>query len=716
MPRRMGIEMKLIWLMATIVIALFWTNPVHASGDSTCYPDWKVKHTDRNMCSSTALLSPGNDTRVNLLMLLHDRHGSVGPASKYRSSTTEPRGDAEPFSYPLFALALGPAPAGVENDETGNFPFGTRCMSNMAAGADFIQALNKAKNIPQAERATLASVRTTLKPECLEATEARSSIEPAVGIVKSKQGTMFGRYLVGAAAFYDGDFVAAKTIFAGIEKSDVPWLNEAVSYMRGRVAVNAALAEAFDEYGSLADKTDAGSLAEAEAGFLGYLKAYPDGQYSVSARGLLRRVYWMGKKTDKLIAEYVAQFAQTDAAKRNVSLPDLVQEIDIKLLDGLKPGDVTDPMLLAVLDLKAMRHSGDPKMADYDGAPITRDALAAQRSRFAGNEALFGYVLAVHAFYVANDAADVLRLIPAADINASSSYLNHSRQLLRALALDAQRDASAGIELARIMAAAKQPFQRGTAELALALHEERDGGMERVFAANSPITDADVREILLRYHAGPALLRKQATKAASETEQKVALFTLLYKSLTRGSYNDFLRDLKMVPANARPTSPDEYRDPVYTDISLFRWQGSTGFVCPSLKAVATTLSVKRKDAQSLLCLGDFIRISGFDPDFYGVTEQLDDLPDADELGGSPSMFPGKRFSRLEGYRAVIADPTAGATNKAYALYRAVNCYAPSAYNGCDETEVPVSQRKGWFQKLKSEYPASPWAKKLVYYW
>lgn len=132
---------------------------------------------------------------------------------------------------------------------------------------------------------------------------------------------------------------------------------------------------AFDEYGSLGDTTDAVSLSEAEAGFLNYLKAYPNGQYAVSARGLLRRVYWLGKQTDKLIAEYVAQFRQSDAHKRNVSLPDLVQEIDIKLLDGLKPDDVTDPMLLAVLDLKAIRHGGDPKMADYDGAPITREGL-----------------------------------------------------------------------------------------------------------------------------------------------------------------------------------------------------------------------------------------------------------------------------------------------------------------------------------------------------
>jgi hypothetical protein len=132
--------------------------------------------------------------------------------------------------------------------------------------------------------------------------------------------------------------------------------------------------------------------------------------------------------------------------------------------------------------------------------------------------------------------------------------------------------------------------------------------------------------------------------------------------------------------------------------------------------VATALSANAKDPSSLLCLGEFIRNSGFDPYYYGVTRYLDDMPDKDELGGSPSLFPGTRFSRLEGYRTVIANPKAGPANHAYALYRAVNCFAPSGYNGCDAADVPKNQRRAWFQQLKTDFPASPWAKKLKYYW
>lgn len=696
--------------LAAILFA--WAGAAHASADSTCYPDWKLKQTDYNGCSSTALLSPGNDTRVNLLMLLHDRHGSVGPASKYAYDIPERRGEAEPFDWAGFAYTLGPSPKGAEDDETGVFPFGTRCMSNMVASAEFIDAVAKAKGLSTEERATLTVVRVGLNPQCSDA-KAAAVTRDALALVKSKAGRAFAQYLIGAASFYDGDFDAARQIFVDLAKPETPWIAEARAYMLGRVSLNQAMLTAFDEYGGLSkDQPEPGLLDNAYQDFQAYLKAYPQGRYAASARGLLRRVYWLGQDKERLASEYAAVFRQPVA--KGQSFPDVVQEIDIKLLGELKPADVSDPMLLAVLNLRAMRHANDPKFADYETKPITRAALDTQRAKFAGNEALFGYLQAVHAFYVADKPAEVLRLIPAG--GSDSSYLGYSRQLLRAMALDATRDAGGRAALVALVSAAKKPQQRGSAELALALHDERNKAVDNVFATNSAIRDPDVREILLRYHAGPSLLRKQAAKAASEREQQTAIFTLLYKDLTRGAYGDFLRDYALMPANALPKPQDRYQVPRYTDIAVFRWTGQGEFGCPPLKAVATTLAAKPKDAQGLLCLGEFIRTQGLDPDYYGVTQALDEQPDADELGGTPSLFPGKRFSRLNGYKAVMADTTATPANRAYALYRAVNCYAPSGYNGCDSTENTKAQRKIWFDQLKGQYPTSVWAKKLRYYW
>ncbi len=707
--------MKQLLALVFLTMMSFWSGGANASADSTCYPDWKIKQTDYNGCSGTALLSPGNDTRINLLMLLHDRHGAVGPANKYAYEIPERRGEAEPFDWASFAYKLGPSPVEAEGDETGDFPFGTRCMSNMAGGEDFIGAVAKAKGVTNAEKATLTAVRTALKPECSGDADAMPLAEQGLALVTSKAGRAFADYLIGAAAFYDGNFGGAQTSFADAAKTDSSWLKEAAAYMLGRNAMNEATLAAFDEYGGLSgDGGNKALLAEAEVSFKAYLKRYHVGQYASSARGLLRRIYWLGKDRNRLLSEYAAQFAVGDPAKRNLSFPDLVQEIDIKLLGELKPEDAGDPMLLAVLDLRAMRHANDPKYADYGTPPMTRAALDAQRPKFFGNEALFGYLQAVHSFYVANKPAEVLRLIPAGA--ADASYLGYSRHLLRAVALDALGDAAARPALLALIAAARKPHQKGSAELALAMHDERAKAVEKVFADGSVIRDLDVREILLRYHAGPTLLRRLAAKAASEREQRVAIYTLLYKQLTRGIYGDFIRDLALVPAGAKPLPPDDYEAPRYTDVALFRWAGSTEFACPSLKNVASALTARPKDPQAMLCLGEFIRTQGLDPDYYGVTRYLDDQPKADELGGTPSQIPGKRFSRLDAYKAVMADVAAAPDSRAYALYRAVNCYAPAGYNGCDATEATKAQRKGWFDQLKRQYPASAWAKKLRYYW
>jgi hypothetical protein len=710
-------QMNPHWRIILAMLMLAWAGTAQASSDATCYPEWKVKHGEYKGCSGTALLSPGNDTRINLLMLLHDRHGAVGPAGNYALGygVVKRLGEAEPFDWTTFAHALTPSPAGAENKERGSFPFGTRCMSNMVGSAEFIDAVSKAKGLTAEERATLTAVRVGLNPQCSDA-KAASISRDALALVKSKAGRAFAEYLTGAASFYDGDFETARQTFVDIGKANSSWLAEARAYMLGRVSLNQATLTSFDEYGGLSkDQSEPGLLDNAYNDFQAYLKAYPQGRYAASARGLLRRVYWLGQDQERLTNEYAVLFRQP-ATKGN-SFPDLVQEIDIKLLADLKTSDrVNDPMLLATLNLRAMRRPDDPKMADYGTPPITRAALDAQRSKFAGNEALFGYLQAVHAFYVANNAAEVLKLIPAST-STDSSYLGFSRQLLRTLALDASGNAAARPALVALVAAATKPHQRGSAELALAMHYERARTVENVFATNSAIRDPEVREILLRYTAGPSLLRRQAvSETASEREQRVALYTLLYKQLTRGDYADFLRNAALVPSGAKPLELDDYRASRYTDLSLFDWAGSKEFACPSIRSVATTLSAKPKDARSLLCLGEFVRLNWLDPDFYGVTYALDELPRSDELGGTPSLFPGTRFSRLGAYKAVAADAAAGPENRAYALYRAVNCYAPSAYNACDSTEHSKAQRKAWFDQLKGQYPTSVWAKKLRYYW
>src|SRR5690606_33427138 len=99
-----------------------------------------------------------------------------------------------------------------------------------------------------------------------------------------------------------------------------------------------------------------------------------------------------------------------------------------------------------------------------------------------------------------------------------------------------------------LLGGAQGLYQRPTAELGLALHYDRRGAIEAVFAADSPIRDVTIREILLEQSAGPALLRRMVKDGATAEERSLASYVLLYKELTRGRYADFLADLPNEPA------------------------------------------------------------------------------------------------------------------------------------------------------------------------
>jgi hypothetical protein len=117
-----------------------------------------------------------------------------------------------------------------------------------------------------------------------------------------------------------------------------------------------------------------------------------------------------------------------------------------------------------------------------------------------------------------------------------------------------------------------------------------------------------------------------------------------------------------------------------------------------------------------LCLAEFFRNNGFD-DFNEWGRRFDEPVEGGGLAGTRQLFPrGTPYARLEVYKAIINDPAATADDKALALNRAVRCYAPSGGNSCGGIEVPLSQRRAWYNRLKAAYPQSHWAQELKFYW
>jgi hypothetical protein len=237
-----------------------------------------------------------------------------------------------------------------------------------------------------------------------------------------------------------------------------------------------------------------------------------------------------------------------------------------------------------------------------------------------------------------------------------------------------------------------------------------------VFAADSPIQSPQVRFTLLRHVADAELLRQQISQAADPVERNTAQFVLLYKDLLRGQYAAFASDLGQLPASAPEDKLGYSLGYVYSNgqsLKLFQWNGKeaeSGYVCPSLAETAAALEKDGKSPQGLNCLGEFILRNGLD----GMP--LDSQPDKQSLGSTPSAFKGEAFSRLEGYKQVIANSKAPRDDRAYALYRAINCFASSGNNRCGGKDVEPAVRKAWFRQLKGTFADTQWGKSQQYYW
>ncbi len=687
-----------------------------ACADTTCQPSWKLGGTSLD-CASRGFLSPGNDSRVNLLFLLRSKAGLAMQADKYPVREYYSEGYGHTF-LDWQTLQIGLFPGKVTEDpyaERGDY-YGSRCISLTGATSAFAAALQGNPGVPAAERDKLSAARARVKAACDGGDEAAPAWPDGIG---SPAGKAFLGYLQGAEAFYAERWDDARRQFAALSGARDPWLRETAAYMAGRVELNAAQAKAFDEdgWGSGTKNIDQPAIKAAQDALAAYLKAWPQGRYADSARGLQRRALWLSGDAKALAGEYARLLGSVPAGSEQAS--ELIQEIDNKLLFAPeRTPTASGPLLLAALDLVQMR---DDRYQDADGQwqgtgpALTKADLDAQAPAFAGEPELYGLLQGMHAFYVRNDPRAVLALIPDDARRAGYSPVAFSRQVLRGQALAAVRDRNEAGFWRELLAGAKDLWQRPTAELGLALSLERSGQVAQVFAKDSPITDSAIRRRLLGHSAGKDVLRLAAQDGARpQVERDTALFTLLYKQLTRGDYAGFAASTALVPVKAGTDANFWYfydHDSVPVGLFTKGKVASGGYPCPALVVTAQALAKNPQDVAGRLCLGEFLRLNGFD-DFTA----LDDHPGKDELGGARKDFAGQPIARGAIYASVIANAKAPANDRAYALYRMVNCYAPSGSNSCGGQEVEIDQRKAWFNQLKRDYPASPWAKKLRFYW
>ncbi|QOX78146.1 outer membrane assembly lipoprotein YfiO [Trichlorobacter lovleyi] len=716
---------KKLFLLLTVVLC---SQSVWASSDNYCSPTWAITLRSYNRCSNLPLLTPGNDTRVNLKLLMVDADLATLQAKQPDKEDAEFGYGKVPFSLNMFETVIFSTltKGGIPDTENGTVSYGIadRCMSNESGKDDFIAAVYQSKQLSEAEQQQLTEARKKLNPACggkpappappKAASEAKPPKETA-----SETFQQFMRYLAAATAFYEERYDQALADLSSLHNSDQPWLKEASRYMAGRTELNRAQLQAFDNYGyPQLDKADKKALLAAEAQFKTYLKEFPAGRYVASARGLLRRVYWLSNQPRKLAEEYAWQLHNPDSPQNNASPHELALEADSKLLVTATPDQLQDPLLLATLDLSLMRDNGSSGAKQLSLADLKK-----QQPLFAKQTALFDYLLAAHQLYVQKDAKAALKGL-SASIPTHMSYLDFSRLVLRGRLLEATNDYPAARKLwLSLLATAKQPLQNETLQLALALNYEYSKQRAAVFAPDSPITEPAIRSILLRTGASAELLRQVIrSKSSPDLERQQALYTLLYKDLLQGQYREYLKDYTLLPADAATYNRDSAMDSGNKPhLALFTWTGKKtddSYSCPSTVEIAKKLANNPQDPHGLICLGDFANANNLEPG-PDVTETATPRPAGIQtavLGAAPSDFPGTLFSRGEAYKTVASDASATPDQKAYALYRLIRCYATSGYNHCGGKSVELPERKAWFRTLKSRYARSVWAQSLKYYW
>ncbi|MCQ9472312.1 outer membrane assembly lipoprotein YfiO [Pseudomonas alliivorans] len=724
--------------VAAVMVGSALLNQANASGDDSCYPSWTVLKENLDACSNLPFLSPGNDSEVNLRLLLADKGLNTFQLSGEKNLERDEGFGAVPFSLFRFGttdLAMAadnvedvkpgePTPAAAQSSLTAMLEKlgltravtpaagdeflsgeGSRCRSNADESAQsFISQVLASKDVTDAERKALADSRMQMLGACTWDADTREALQPKA--VESVTGKAFATYLRAASAFYNGNFDEALTGFTALSDSPQPWLKQTAVYMTARTKLNSAQEDVFDEYSQLQrDKVDKAALADVETSFKRYLDSYPDGDYADSAQGLLRRVHWLAGDDVKLGEDYAWQLEQQ--GKASADLEPIVIEMDRAVL-GSDRQNLRTPWMLAITDLIRMRETSSPRLSEAD--------LKTQEPLFAEQPELYRYLQGALALYVLDNPDQALEHLPT-ELPEHLDYLTFSQHLLRGLALQTRQDFKGAQTLwLEMLPRATQPLQREQLELALAMSFERDEQLSRVFAADSPIRSAKVRYILLSRVADADLLRRQTTQGLTETERNAALFVLLYKDLMRNRYADFAEDLKRLPEKLPEDKLGYALGYTYEkgpSLSLFQWPGSkaeSDYTCPAVVQTAAALNLDAKDPKALNCMGEFIRANSLD----GMP--LDSKRNADTLGGSAPGFSGEVFSRLEGYKAVIGNPKAPRDEKAYALYRAVNCYGPSGYNTCGGKEVEPSVRKGWFRQLKKDFASTQWGQTQQYYW
>ncbi|QGN36965.1 hypothetical protein [Klebsiella oxytoca] len=679
------------------------------------------------------ILTPENDSRDNLLRLLSEAKSFALPVQAIPADVSRtrdvyfayhPEWDSAPpppeppaqskdetFTRQMAALNIDLAqvmPAdSAERLGTSDYELENRFVSNtLAAVSQFNAALLAAPSVTPQQRHDLALARLKLF--------YGANITAVADILNSfpadADADLFAYYLSGIAHFYGGNYSAATQAFTLLLESRQPWLTETAQYMLMRTALNKSSQNSVGQYGDFdIARINRDDAAQAEKEAQVYLQRWPEGLYADSARNMLRRINWYLQAWPQLAGLYEQAFRQAADAGE---LRRLVSEYD----NVFGMPFYEQPVLAAFPDapqvsyvelLRALRLNADKKPT------LTQAQLDASKAAFekSGNLPLWRD-LQLQLWSATGNNAAILQAVTPAKTLPAKDILAFSEQVLYGEALMGQKQWPAARDFwQQLLRLSQNPEQQQYIQAKLAATLVYSGNPAAIFAADSPVTNLRFRSRVLKTQASPELLRQQAAQGPNNEERTIALHTLLVRDLTESRFSDWLNDKKLATAITQPVISEAFND---VNLSSFDWNGEAtedGYACRSLDDTVTMLSKNADDAHALNCLGEFFRTTQTHVDLWKDQSGNDRLEAAINR-----QQPLGQYDRQSYYQQIITSPKAEPEDKSYALYRAILCYAPSGSNECGGEDVEKLQRKGWFTQLKTQYPGSPWAQKLKYYW
>lgn len=534
----------------------------------------------------------------------------------------------------------------------------------------------------------------------------------------------FYKYLQGASAFAKEEYPSAKAIFSTLQASENEWIKETSLYLAARISLREAQKALLDSWTGEATENPGGiALADqAQKEFSAYLAQYPNGQYSTSAKGLLRRINWL--KNDNVavnreLEEWYAnpsQYLQKDG-RYDARLLQLILEVDRYVVGDSytreqNKTEILNPNILATAILQTMRafNTEEARANDYyydytSDKDNSFQALVGQyQPYFKDDERLYQFLVATYYSNMESQPTKVVELLPVLDERKQTlSALEISEQILRARAFEAQKRWSAAETIWKELAKRTETsMQKEMIEAGLTGNYILANNIDRAFEPDSMVQNSIFRDSLVVGHADRDLLRRLITESNNnEATRAKWLYILLYQDVYTINTKAFFADIKLV---------DQFKGIDTQNVASFEYftqpiKNAYKYQCGTAIQVMKALSENMNNSHAQMCYSFLVermpmyRLSG--------SEQFTHI--------KPSAWRAKKVTNYDSYRRVIDNKTANKDDRALALYHGVNCYN-RGINRCDDKEIPQSERKRWFDTLKREHKESEWARKQKHYW